>query len=279
MIYCPIYESPWKKCKCFQINTKVPSNSTQLDRLCLNLPNGMSKNHQLVDIAMVILPYVRESCANFEVALEIKNLFVGVGDSDVIINSDALGFYPYRIKLWIDPQLDEMKSPVNAIYEYNSRANSSTRTTSSDNEIGARFNLWALSLRLKKSWGRSLQEPMECESISVGDPGNTAKLEWNLLRWNHNGMKYNPSKPYSGLGSLKPPLRRGRTSISVEDFPITVWHLPATMASKFPLRFNLRLEADMHLVWYTRSKWVCREANCTSERVEFSREFVVADGE
>ncbi|XP_024545808.1 uncharacterized protein LOC112351696 [Selaginella moellendorffii] len=120
---------------------------------------------------------------------------------------------------------------------------------------------------------------MEYESIIVGVPGNTAELEWKLLRWNHNGMKYNPSKPYSGLGSLKPPLRGGRTSISVEDFPTAVWYLPASMVSKFPLRFKLHLEAEMHLVWYAKSNRMYRKANCTSETVELSHEFVVTDGE
>ncbi|XP_024515601.1 uncharacterized protein LOC112340804 [Selaginella moellendorffii] len=120
---------------------------------------------------------------------------------------------------------------------------------------------------------------MKCESITVGDPRKTAELEWNLLRWNHNGMKYNPLKPYSGLSFLQPPLRGGRTSVNIDDFPIVVWHLPASMPSKSPLRFKLRLEAEMHFVWYTRSNCIYREANCTSERVEFSRQFVVTDGE
>ncbi|XP_024543356.1 uncharacterized protein LOC112350778 [Selaginella moellendorffii] len=272
---------PWRNCRCIQISSKLPSGTALLDQLSLDLPNGLPKSQQLVDVSMVILPSLRESCCNTEVALDINNFSLGVDDNDVIINTKALGFYPYRFKLHISPQLGQMENSAIAIYDYNfhdgarAKANSSTLTTltkNSEGEIGARLDLWPVSFILKKKWGQSLQEPMEYESISVGAPGNTAEIEWKLLRWNHNGKKYNPSKPY-----FEPPFRGGRTKINVEDFPVIVWHLPASTASKFQLGFNIRLEADMHLLWYERSSWTCPKAKkYISKRVEFSHEFVGA---
>ncbi|XP_024545709.1 uncharacterized protein LOC112351667 isoform X2 [Selaginella moellendorffii] len=110
--------------------------------------------------------------------------------------------------------------------------------------------------------------------ISAGGSGNTAVFEWRLLRWSHNGLRYNANKPHSGLSlstkSLKAPFPGGSTGIND-----VMWPLHSSVRSKFPLQFKFQLEVGMHLLWFVGTYRLLRVAKWTSEAFEFHHEFLV----
>ncbi|XP_002984770.2 uncharacterized protein LOC9645105 [Selaginella moellendorffii] len=286
--------SSWRPCHCIQLDSRNPS-SPQV-RIAIPAAIQHKVREQRVAISLAIEPSVRITPANVDVELRIKTLSVGVLLMDVLKNEAALGFYPCRIRFLVEPLLGDPSAVAIPLYTPRSdrgggSSSGSTRTRSSANKVGAQVGFGPVTISGERSWGVEFEESTEREMISAGDwggvedelgSGNTAVFEWRLLRWSHNGVRYNANKPHSGLSlstkSLKAPFPGGSTGIKVESFPDVMWHLHPSMRSRFPLQFKLQLEVEMHLLWFVGRNRLFRVAEWSSEAFEFRHDFVVTDG-
>ncbi|EFJ25668.1 hypothetical protein SELMODRAFT_413533 [Selaginella moellendorffii] len=196
----------WHPCHCIQL---APQPHPRIQ-----IPAAIHHKlrEQRVAIKLVIAPSVRITPANVDVELRIKTLSVSV--MDALKNETALGFYPCRIRFSIEPLLGDPSAVAIPLYTPRteggggSSSGASTRTGSSGKKIGVQIGFGPLSISGERSWGVGFEESTERETISAGDwegvedemgSGNTAVFEWRLLRWSHNGVRYNADNPHSGL--------------------------------------------------------------------------------